>query len=281
MTRHERAILWVTERFDGVGPSYQRDVALTTSELCRQAGRYRRCLELLSLVGLALRLRSHARTRDRPDAVWSQGVHLGAVLLLTALAAQSAAGRVGAERFVAVAALIASVGCALLGRRSAAVALATGAAIVDVVWVAHGAQAGAFVSCCLVAVGGLIAGSPAPVQHGRLLAIVATATALAGFLSAIAVGTGSAEAASVLFFAWVAPIALVVLGWFDPRLAAAATTLVFARLAASGFGELGRALAVLEHDGQRELLARWVLMGTGVLGAWFATHRSIRRLTRL
>ena len=108
MTWHERAILWLTERFDGVGPAYQRDVALTTCELCREAGRFRRCLELLSLVGLALRLRSHAGTRDRPDAVWSQGVHLGAVLLLTALAAESATGPAGAARYGAVAALIAS-----------------------------------------------------------------------------------------------------------------------------------------------------------------------------
>jgi hypothetical protein len=38
---------------------------------------------------------------------------------------------------------------------------------------------------------------------------------------------------------------------------------------------------VLEQSGQRDLLARWVLMGTGVLAAWFATNRAIRRLTRL
>lgn len=281
MTGHERAIHWVAERFEGVGPSYRRDVVLTTSELCRQAGRHRRWLELLSLVGLALRLRSRARTGYRPDAVWRQGLYLGAVLLLTMLATETAAGGVGLDRYGAAAALLASLGCALCARRPAAVVLAAGAAVVEVVWIARGVQAGAFVSCCAVAIGGLIAGSPAPGRHARGLALVAGAIALAGGSSAIAVGTGSAQAATVVAFAWVIPIALVVMGWFDPRFAAAATTLVFARLAASGFGELGKALAALEQDGQRGLLARWVLMGAGVLAAWFTTNRSIRRMTRL
>ena len=95
------------------------------------------------------------------------------------------------------------------------------------------------------------------------------------------IGTPSGEAASVLVFAWIAPVALLLAGWFDPRLAAAATTIVFARLAASGFGELGRALAVLQEHGQRDLLLRWLVMGSSVVAAWLVTHRSIRRTARL
>lgn len=281
MTGCDRAVRWLTERLEGVGPEYRRDVALTASELCRHAPRHRRWLELLSLVGLGLRLRSHAVTGDRPEAVWRQGVRFGAVLLLTALAAQSAARPVGIESLGLVAALVASVGCALRGRHSVAVALAAGAAIVGVVWVPHGADAGAFASSCLVGIGGLSTGSTAPVRHAGRLTLGAAAIALVSSLVAAAIGPAAAQAAALVAFAWVVPIALVVSGWFDPRLAAAATTLVFGRLAASAFGELGRALAVLGQYGHRELLVRWVLMGTGVLAAWLVTQRSIERLTRL
>ena len=85
----------------------------------------------------------------------------------------------------------------------------------------------------------------------------------------------------MLLFAWIAPVVLLLAGWFDPRCAAAATTIVFARLAASGFGELGRALAVLQEHGQRELLLRWLAMGSRVVAAWVVTQRSIQRTARL
>lgn len=281
MTGCERAASWLTERLEGVAPDYREDVARTMSEICRDASAHRRCLELLALVGLALRLRSRARTSDRPDAVWRQGVHLGALLLLTELAAQSAADRAGTESLVLAVALIASVGSALLGRRSLAVALAAGGAIVEVLWTAHGADAGAFVSACVVGVGGLLAGPTGPVRDPGRLTLAATGLVLADLLSAAAIGTGPAQLITLVAFAWVAPFALVASGWFDPRLAAAATTLVFGRLAASAFGELGRALSALQQEGHRQLLARWLLMGTGVIATWLATQRSIRHAMRL
>lgn len=74
---------------------------------------------------------------------------------------------------------------------------------------------------------------------------------------------------------------MIAAGWFDPRLAAAARVLALSRLLASGFDELGQALAILARDGHGALLLRWVLMGSGVLAAWLATDRSIRRLRRL
>ena len=86
----------------------------------------------------------------------------------------------------------------------------------------------------------------------------------AGLLLGLVIGTSSGVAASVLVFAWIAPVALLLAGWFDPRLAAAATTIVFARLAASGFGELGRALAVLQEHGAARPAA--ALAGDGQLG---------------
>jgi hypothetical protein len=282
VTAHERAVHWLTQRVEGRDEAYGRDVDLTTCDLCREAGRLGRCLELLSLVAFALRLRSRACTGDRPDAVWRQGVYVGAAVLLTSLAVESAAAGWGdASRLGLAAVLVASVVSALYQRRLAAAGFAAGAAIVEVAWVSHGVQAGAFLSACVVAIGGLLAGGHEVARRSSGAALAVGAVVLAGLLSGFAIGAAAAEAGSVLVFAWIAPAALLVAGWPDPRLAAAATTIVFARLAASGFGELGRALAVLQQHGQRELLLRWLAMGSSVVGAWLVTHRSIRHIARL
>jgi hypothetical protein len=282
VTAHERAVRWLTERVDGGDAAYRRDVALTTCELCRETDVRQRCLELLSLVAFALRLRSRARTGDRPDAVWRQGVYVGAVVLLTSLATQSAAaGWVDAGKLGLAALVAASAVSALCQRRVAAIGFAAAAAIVEAVWVSHGVQAGAFVSACAVAIGGLLAGGREPAHRSSGMVLAVGAIVLTGLISPLLIDASAAEAGSVLVFAWIVPAVLLVAGWFDPRLAAAATTIVFARLAASGFGELGRALAVLQQHGQRELLLRWLAMGSSVIGAWLVTHRSIRHVSRL
>jgi hypothetical protein len=278
---HERAADWLAGRVAGADAGYRREVALTTRELCREERCSRRWLELFSLLALALRLHSRAHTGDRPDAVWRQGVQIGAALLLTALATQSAAGGLADAGKLGLAAMLATSGvCALLRRRGGAVALAAGAASVEAIWLGHGLQVGAFVSCCAVAIGGLLA-SGAHVPYRRAGTALLAVSILAGLLTAVVIGSATAEAASVLAFAWIAPLVLLIAGWLDPRLAAAATTIVFARLAASGFGELGRALEVLRAAGQRELLLRWLAMSSGVVGAWLVTHRSIRHTERL
>jgi hypothetical protein len=282
VTAHERAVHWLAERVEGSDSAYRRDVALTTCELCRDANRFQRWLELLSLVAFALRLRSRAHTRDRPDAVWRQGVYVGAVVLLTSLATESAAaGWVDAGRLGLAAIIAGSAVSALRRRRLAAVGFAVGAGILEAAWVSHGLQAGAFLSACAVAIGGLLAGGQEAAHRSSGMSLAVGAILLTALLSARVIDASAAEAGSVLVFAWIVPAVLLGAGWFDPRLAAAATTIVFARLAASGFGELGRALAVLQEHGQRELLLRWLAMGSSVVGAWLMTHRSIRHVARL
>jgi hypothetical protein len=278
MTTHERVIRWLTDRM-ATDATYRREVGLTVGELCREAGLVQRWLELIGLAALVLRVR--ARSCDRPDAVWREGVFLGAVLLLTSLAAESAAaGGVTAGSFGLALMLTVSTACSLLDRRVAALGFAAGSAIVGAVWVYHGVEAGAFLSACVVAIGGLLAGGHQPARPRYAMALVPAIVAV-GLVCGIAFGASSAGAASVFLFAWIAPATLLLAGWFDPRLAAAATTIVFARLAASGFGELGRALAVLQEHGQRQLLLRWLAMGATVVAAWAVTHRSIRRTARL
>ena len=282
MSTHERAIHWVTGHIDGDDGAYRRDVELTARDVCSEASPLRRSGELLNLVALVLRSRSRARTGDRPDAVWRQGLEIGAVLLLASLAVESAAAGVSEAGKLGLAAIVAAaVVFALLGRRVAAIGCAAAAAILEAAWVGHGLPAGAFVSCCAVAVGGLLGGGSGSPHQRSGTALAFAATMLVGVLAGLVLGTATAEAATVLAFAWILPILLLIAGWFDPRLAAAATAIVFARLAASGFGELGRALAVLKDEGQRELLLRWLAMSSGVVGAWLVTHRSIRHVARL
>jgi hypothetical protein len=279
---HERAVAWIAAQLDVADEDYQRDVSLTTAEVCHEVGWLSRTAELLSLVGLALRLRSRASTRDRPEAIWSQGVHTGALVLLAGLGAQCAADGSAGQLAIAFG-LVAAVVLALGGRRRAAIACIVAATTIECLMLAHGAGGGAFASGGLIVIGGLLARSSSATRprHTAAAVLAAIAAVLLSTAVAAALGTATAHAAVVVAFGWLLPIALVSLGWFDPRLAAAATTLVFARLAASGFGELGHALAALDLGGQRYLLARWVLMGTAVLAAWLVTDRSIRRVTRL
>jgi hypothetical protein len=287
---YDRAVWWVTGRLEGVEPAYRRDVALTTCELTADARWWARSLELVGLLGLALRLRSGRRTGNRPAVVWHQGLYLGSVLLLAALASVAwasvaapsrGAGSAVAVAVLAAAALAAAIGCALRGSRAAAALLAAAGGVAHLWATGSGAEAGMFASSSVVAIGGLWTGTPPPAVRARWRALGTSALPLAGLPVALAVGAEAAASATALAFTAIGPVAMVALGWFDPRLAAAATVLVFSRLLASGFAELGQALAVLAQDGQGLLLVRWALMGTGVLGAWFATQRSIRRLTQL
>lgn len=280
MSTHERAVYWLAERLQGVDAGYRRDVAATTCDALRDAKRYRGWLQLLSLAGLALRLRSPLRGGSRPEAVWSHGLRLGALLSLTALACDAAAHGTALVSVGVAAGLVAAVSAALSGWRLAAVCVVLGTTVFELLLVGLNARAEALVTISLVGVGGLIAGPGGHVRHGRRLALVIAAASIFLCLAAITVGPSAPQTVSGLAFAWVCPCVLIGLGWLDPRLAAAATTLVFARLAASGFGELGHALAVL-REGQRDLLLRWLLMGTGVVAAWVVTHRAIGRQRQL
>lgn len=290
MSSYERAVRLITDRFEGVGSEYSRDVALTTRDLSHDARLGARCLQLVSLVGLALRLRARSRTRSRPDEVWRQGMYLGGAALLGVIGARLwisvAAPPAGASaslefaRVIAAIALSAALCCSLLSRRGAAVGLAGAGAVLGA-FATDGLLNASFASYCVVATVGLLAGSTTTSARGRSSVVVVSAIALASWSLPFAVNASVAGSVTFAVSFWLLPLALMLLGSFDPRLAATATTLLFSRLAASGFDELAQALNVLQQSGQRALLARWVLMGVAVPAAWFATTRSTRRLTRL
>lgn len=290
MTTYERILRWVTGSFEGVSEDYRQDVALTARELAVDADIWARWLELGALVALALRLRSRNRTGGRASVVWHQGFYLGGLLLLAALASVASsrlADPTLPARTLAMTmslagaiALAAAVGVGLRGCRSAAVLLAAGGAGACLSASGHGAMAALFASASVVAMGGVLIGTVPRVPAGWGRALLASVLPLIALPVALAAGSDATASAATLAFTALVPAGMVVAGWFDPRLAAAATVLVVSRLLASGFDELGRALAILAHEGQGALILRWMLMSSGVLAAWFATHRSIRRLRR-
>jgi hypothetical protein len=288
MIAYERLVLWVTQHFEGVSDDYRQDVALTASELGADAGLRRRWLELGALLALALRLRSRNQTGGRASAVWHQGFYVGALLLL-AMLASVASSRLAdpmalaqtstiAMSLMGAIALAVAFGLGLGGRRSVAVLLAAGGTAACLSAVGRGAGQALFASASVIAVGGLLIGTVPSVPAGRGRVLLASTLPSIGLPIGLIVGSHATVLAATLAFTALAPGGMVAAGWFDPRLAAAATVLVLSRLLASGFDELGRALAVLVREGRGALLLRWVLMCSAVLATWFATHRSIRRL---
>jgi hypothetical protein len=287
---YERIVVWITGRLEGVSEGYRRDVALTARELGADANPFSRWLELGALLALALRLRSRNGTGGRPSGVWHQGLRSGGILLVAALAGVASSNladpavRAGpatlALSLTAVLGLSSAVGLGLRGRRLAAPLLSAAGAVAYLSTSGRGAAPALFASASVLAVGGLVIGVPPQVPTGRLRAQLACALPLIGLPIGLLVGRQEAASVLMLAFTLLLPVVLVVAGWFDPRAAAAATVLVLSRLLASGFDELGRALAVFAQEGQGTLLLRWILMSTGVLAAWFVTHQSIRRLFR-
>jgi hypothetical protein len=287
---YERFVVWITGRFEGVSEGYRQDVALTARELGTDADPLSRWLELGALVALALRLRSRKRAGGRPSGVWHEGLRSGAILLVAALASVASANVADPAVLATPATLVLSltaaiglataVGLGLRGRGHAAALLSAGSAAAYLSLSGHGAAPALFASASVLAVGGLLIGAPPRVPAGRRRAQLACLLPLVGLPIGLLVGSQQAASGTMLAFTLLLPVVLVIAGWFDPRAAAAATVLVLSRLLASGFDELGRALAVFAQEGQGTLLLRWILMSTGVLAAWFVTHQSIRRLFR-
>ena len=290
MINYERIVVWITGRLEGVSEGYRRDVALTARELGADADPFSRWLELGALLALALRLRSRKSAGGRPSGVWHQGLRSGAILLVVALASVASSNvadpavRARPTTLVlsltAVIGLATAVGLGLRGRRPAAALLTAVGAVAYLSISGRGAAPAVFASASVLAVGGLLIGLPPQVPAGPRRAQFACVFPLIGLPIGLLVGRQEAASGVMLAFTLLLPLVLVIAGWFDPRAAAAATVLVLSRLLASGFDELGRALAVFAQEGQGTLLLRWILMSTGVLAAWFVTHQSIRRLFR-
>lgn len=267
-------------RLEGVEPGFRGEVALAARELGSGARLRDRCGELAALFTLGLRTRSRHRTGGAAALIWRQGVHLGAVLLLVAVAARVWAGR-PAPVLVASAVVLAAAGAGALGAvqapaRAAVVLLAVAGAIG-----ALAAGTNAVGGSCAVAVAGLCAGAPPPVPAAPKSVVAVAVLPCAAWPLALAAGSGTAGAAAAVVLTGAVPGVLIVLGWYDPRLAAMGATVWCARLVVSDLGALGEVLAAPLGEERRVLLLRWLLMGSGLVLAWLVTRRSIRELARL
>lgn len=117
-------------------------------------------------------------------------------------------------------------------------------------------------------------------RHGLVLGFVLLATALGavrltGEVAGPPAGTVVSVAATLA-----CPVALAAAGWWDPRLAVAATVLWGWRFLDANTGDLGEAVVAHLWLGDPTLLVRWLAMAAGVALAWWfactATRRSLR-----
>jgi hypothetical protein len=107
-------------------------------------------------------------------------------------------------------------------------------------------------------------------------ALAAAAAVLTGGALALLAPDGAAVALGVAALA--VPAAFLAIGWFDPRYAVAATVVWAWRLVAVDLGELADAAGALADDQAfRLFLARWLLMGAGVVLAGWVSAAAIRR----
>ncbi len=297
--RGSAALRWTARRLPGVDERLRTDLVASADQLAEGSGRLDAALEVASLVGFALRAASRRGTRDDRHELVRQGVRVGALVLtvvgaLAAWAAVWTAGHAGHDPGATAAAgpfpagvPVALAAAALATLLAAAVAggLRTGAVVLAAVQVGAVALAvvpgpagvgDAPLALPLVVLGAVVVGHRYDARScpgGAALA--AAAIGLAGAAAGLA-PHGTVTAVTVAGLA--VPAALLVVGWFDPRYAVAATVVWLWRLVAVDLGELAGAVDALADELTfRLLLARWLAMGLGVVLAWQVSSAAIRR----
>ena len=109
---------------------------------------------------------------------------------------------------------------------------------------------------------------------------------IGGLLGSLGVAVGAATATlapdvvlPVVHGAGLVVLAVfLVVGWADPRFAAAATILCASRFVTTDVSELIPAIeAAATRDEIRLVLARWALMGAGISACWWLTRSALAR----
>ena len=275
----ESAARRVVERSVPADGEVRAEIVATACDATAGAGLPKQLRELSGLAGLGLRLRSRAATDDDPRQLVAQGADLGATLVLVLVAAWAwlAAPEVPIGAATATTFALAAV---VAARPAASGALALGAAAVAAAasWLSMPIVAGALVSVGLLAIG----------RGGRRRMI--RPERVAGTLLALTVAAVVAEATLstrppvelLVVVAATGPLPLLAAGWFDPRLAIAATSVWLWRLAAVDLVDLTSSVAELGHgltiDG---LVIRWLVMGASVVVGSIVSARATRRAVSL
>jgi hypothetical protein len=266
---------WLAHRLP-VDDDHRAEVTESVASVVSGRPRCERAWEAASLVGLWLRLWGRREGGDDARRALRQGVYLGGVIL--AFAAATEAWRQTRH--------LDDTGAAALGLALAAAAVGAGGAAL-----AAGGWRGAAILVCAaaLAVGVVAEGSPATAGIVAPLALVAGdrfgahrcwrglagGALAAGLLAAAAayapagpVSDGSAAALVTL------PLAFLVVGWFDPRFAVAATTVW---LGAFVTLDAGLWLHAVSAGARTPEVARWAAMSAAVLIAANVSRAALRR----
>ncbi len=232
-------LIWLSHRLDGFDDGRRAELVRTTHELCDGRGLMARLVEMLGIVGLALRLRGRRFAAGDTKRVVRAGFGIGGRFLL-----------VGAVGY-------------LLGW---AVVSAGNAPLRELVTMVG-------VGCVAVVCG---QATTRPIRS-TLCWRVAPVLAVSGAVALLGVD-GGLLFVRVTWIALI-PAGLIAAGWFDPRYAVAAGTVWAWRLLTADFAEVPREVAaVIDELAIPGLVARIVLMALGIACAALVTRASLRRL---
>jgi hypothetical protein len=263
---------WTADRLPGVDPEWRSELRRTVEVVATDAGRRERLLELVGLLGFALATMSRRGGGDDRAELVRQGLRVGALLLAVVAALDAGATPVGASLTTSAVPLAALAAAVALGGGLGRVAVAAVAASTVLHVVAGRGVVVPVLVLVLAVLGRRFDARSCPLGAGLTAAGVA-----AGWLAVDALG--SAVPLVVTAGALGASLVLMLLGWFDPRFAVAATALWFWRLIAVDVAELGHAVTSLA-DGpaaRQALLARWFVMAAGVVVGWQISERALHR----
>jgi hypothetical protein len=266
---------WLARRLP-VDDDHRAEVTESVASVVSGRPPCERAWEAASLAGLWLRLWGRREGGDDARLALRQGVYLGGLILAFAATTEAwrqvgqleGAGAV-ALGLAVVPATLAAVAAALAagGWRTAAVLVSAWAPVAGIL--ADGSLAAAGIVAPLA----LLAGDRFGAR--RCWRGLAAGTLAAGLLGATAAyaPAGLASDGSALALVTL-PLAFLVIGWFDPRFAVAATTVWLGAFVTLDAGPWLRAVT----DGARSPeFARWVLMGATVLIAASVSRAALRR----
>ncbi len=214
-------VRWTARRLPGIDPALREDLLASVEQLVERRNRVDRMAEVGSLVGFALRSASRRGASDSRSELIRQGLRVGALVLAITGALLTWTGA-SEPRGVAMALVATAVAVAVAGgSRLGAVALAAG----QVALVAGGA--GGHLPLAVIVLAAVVAGHRFDARHCPLGAAVTAVTLVGiGVLEAtlpMATVTTMTMTTVLIALAAIVPVALLAVGWFDPRFAVAGT----------------------------------------------------------
>lgn len=258
---------WVAAHLPGVDEPVRADLVDTIERTAPRAAIGDRVAEAASLVGFALQSSSRRGTGDRRTQMLRQGARVAALPIAASFT--TAAWSTGAS----VAVLAGAVVVVLVAAGLRSVAAAPG--LVAVVAAAGASPQLLVLGAVVVAV--VATGEP----FDRTACPIGGLSAGLGLAAGAVVGAvwSPAQLLSIVNVGGLVVLALfLVIGWSDPRFAVAATILCAARFVTADATELAAALAAaVTRDEVRLVLARWALMGAGVVSCWWLTRAALDR----